>query len=372
MLLARTVKRESRQYKFPSRRQTVLTELLQVRRGEETDWSEANPVATGHNETVYSVTGLHPFSVYSFKVVAVNGVGLSRESDQSYYMITLREVPSGKPTITSAHNTSSHTIYLAWQPPHPSTLHGEFLGYQLTYRERDTDRANATLVNIKGPDVTEFTIKKLSVFTQYLVSLQVVNPEGVGPATTVVVMTDEGVPSAPLNVSTHSITNTSVTVTWLQPSQPNGLIEGYRLYFMTDNFTDVRTIKEADTLMEFKLEGLVSYSNYRLWLKAFTWKNEGSPSQQLSLVTDVTGPASPLVTNLTCADDTSIYLEWFTPQPRDRLVQYNIFYSTQNKVQTISMEVQNSSRNSHKVRRASDKNIYNSKFIWYNFLKLNI
>ena len=36
--------------------------------------------------------GLHPFSVYSFKVAAVNGVGLSRESDQSYYMITLREV----------------------------------------------------------------------------------------------------------------------------------------------------------------------------------------------------------------------------------------------------------------------------------------
>ena len=35
-----------------------------------------------------------------------------------------------------------------------------------------------------------------------------------------------------------------------------------------------------------------SYSTYRVWLKAFTWKNEGSPSQQLSLVTDVTGPAS--------------------------------------------------------------------------------
>ena len=60
------------------------------------------------------------------------------------------------------------------------------------------------------------------------------NPEGLGPATTVVVMTDEGVPSAPLNVSTHSITNTSVTVTWEQPSDPNGVIEGYR-------YTDIQT-----------------------------------------------------------------------------------------------------------------------------------
>ena len=192
-------------------------------------------MATGHNNTVYSVMGLHPFSVYSFKVVAVNGVGLSLESEQSYYMITLREVPSGKPTITSAHNTSADSLYLAWEPPHPSTLHGEFLGYQLSYRERDMDKDNSTLVDIKGPGAREFTIKSLCVFTQYLVSLEVRNPEGLGPATTVVVMTDEGVPSAPLNVSTHSITNTSVTVTWEQPSDPNGVIEGYRWVGDADN-----------------------------------------------------------------------------------------------------------------------------------------
>ena len=38
-----------------------------MRKGEETDWSDATTVATGHNSTVYSVMGLHPFSVYSFK-----------------------------------------------------------------------------------------------------------------------------------------------------------------------------------------------------------------------------------------------------------------------------------------------------------------
>ena len=32
----------------------------------------------------------------------------------------------------------------------------------------------------------------MQIFTQYLVSVQVFNPEGLGPATTVVVMTDEG------------------------------------------------------------------------------------------------------------------------------------------------------------------------------------
>lgn len=38
----------------------------------------------------------------------------------------------------------------------------------------------------------EFTIRGLNAFSQYLVSLQVFNPAGIGPSTTVAVMTDEG------------------------------------------------------------------------------------------------------------------------------------------------------------------------------------
>ena len=170
----------------------ILEYVIRVRNGEDTDWTDTVTVHTGSNSTVYSVSGLKPFNVYSFRVSGVNGVGQSPESEESYYMITLREVPSGKPTITSAHNTSSDSIYLAWEPPHPSTIHGEFLGYQLSYRSRDAEKSNVTKIKIKGPNVSEYTIKNLSVFTQYLVSLEVVNPEGYGPATTVVVMTDEG------------------------------------------------------------------------------------------------------------------------------------------------------------------------------------
>ena len=37
-----------------------------------------------------------------------------------------------------------------------------------------------------------YSIKDLAVYTQYLVSIKVFNPEGHGPETIVVVMTDEG------------------------------------------------------------------------------------------------------------------------------------------------------------------------------------
>lgn len=36
------------------------------------------------------------------------------------------------------------------------------------------------------------TVQNLETYTQYLVSVQVFNPEGPGPNTTVLVMTDEG------------------------------------------------------------------------------------------------------------------------------------------------------------------------------------
>ena len=102
-----------------------------------------------------------------------------------------------------------------------------------------------------------------------------------------------------------------------------------------------------------------------MWLKAFTWKNEGSPSQQLSLMTDVTGPASPVISNLTCADDTSLHIEWVAPEHRDRLQHYTLLYSTVNNVKTVTVEVKNSSGNSHKVRHSSNENIYNLEFLIY-------
>lgn len=39
----------------------------------------------------FQVVGLQPFTVYSFRVVAVNALGRSPQSKESYYFVTLRE-----------------------------------------------------------------------------------------------------------------------------------------------------------------------------------------------------------------------------------------------------------------------------------------
>lgn len=37
------------------------------------------------------MTGLQPFTIYSFRVLAVNSLGISLPSKESYYIVTLRE-----------------------------------------------------------------------------------------------------------------------------------------------------------------------------------------------------------------------------------------------------------------------------------------
>ena len=67
------------------------------------------------------------------------------------------------------------------------------------------------------------------------------------------------VPSRPLKVIFKAVTNSSVTVHWQQPTTPNGIVVGYRIYYMHDNFTDVQTVRHTEPNMFHLLKGLSTY-----------------------------------------------------------------------------------------------------------------
>ncbi|KAG5673474.1 hypothetical protein PVAND_003519 [Polypedilum vanderplanki] len=170
--------------------------------GESGGWDLLPQIHTNNSITSYQMTRLMPFTIYSFRVRAVNSIGISLPSKESYYIVTLREVPAGKPTITTAHNTSSSSIYLSWKPPEFDTIFGEFLGYRITYHARDVKPEVVNEIFVRDSSVESHEIHELDTYTQYLISIQVFNPEGIGPATNVVVMTDEGADFAmPYNFS---------------------------------------------------------------------------------------------------------------------------------------------------------------------------
>jgi len=72
----------------------VSNYLIHVRQGEGGQWGDglgSKTVETSSNKTVFRVESLSPFTTYSFRVTAVNEVGASKQSKESYYMLTLRE-----------------------------------------------------------------------------------------------------------------------------------------------------------------------------------------------------------------------------------------------------------------------------------------
>lgn len=59
--------------------------------GEDGPWDQTQYINTQSNLTTHQVTGLLPFTVYSFRLIANNELGPSPPSKESYYIVTLRE-----------------------------------------------------------------------------------------------------------------------------------------------------------------------------------------------------------------------------------------------------------------------------------------
>ena len=63
-------------------------------------------------------------------------------------------------------------------------------------------------------------------------------------------------PGRPLNVSIGDVNDSSIALSWAEPENPNGVIKGYRIYFMRKNFTDVQTVRSSERQQRFILTDL--------------------------------------------------------------------------------------------------------------------
>ena len=175
-------------------------------------------INTGDNKTEYLVTGLQPFTTYSFRVSAHNNIGYSLLSKESFQTKTHREKPTEAPIILNnlikTHKTS---VEIFWNPPPESSINGEFLGYLLTYNIEGSD--DKTFVNII--DET-FKMQNITIFglvnqANYEVTIAAKNLEGLGPETSVMVRTEGGVPSAPRNLTVSQISSNQFMLNWTIP-----------------------------------------------------------------------------------------------------------------------------------------------------------
>ncbi|KAK3870991.1 hypothetical protein Pcinc_023824 [Petrolisthes cinctipes] len=70
---------------------------------------------------------------------------------------------------------------------------------------------------------------------------------------------EEKVPGPPENLTMLRVHDRSVDLQWNQPTEPNGEIRGYRVYFIKGNITSVRTVHANDPSITFSLHDLGQY-----------------------------------------------------------------------------------------------------------------
>ena len=140
---------------------------------------------------------------------------------------------------TYAYNNWGFQIF--WSPPRQHLQNGELLGYYIGYKQtKDTDhpyKFETVSVNENHRMILSFSLRGLSKYTEYSITVQAFNKEGTGPTQLpiAVIYTEEDVPSiSPHNVVCESHTSTTVDLSWefqYQSPEINGVFLGFSVFF---------------------------------------------------------------------------------------------------------------------------------------------
>ncbi|XP_064476287.1 receptor-type tyrosine-protein phosphatase F-like [Ornithodoros turicata] len=177
------------------------------------------------NQTARNVS-LMPAAEYSIRVRARTVAGGQWTTIK---VTTPDEAPEAAPGDVNVHNVSDAGATITWKEPDCALSHGAIKGYKLKPRRRKAPQG----ILERTTTMKSITFNRLSPFTNYTFELSAWNTAGYGPAVYAVFMTRPSVPNAPTNLTWHSVSCTSIAVSWLPPEPLTGKLQRYRVYYRT-------------------------------------------------------------------------------------------------------------------------------------------
>ena len=88
-------------------------------------------------------------------------------------------------------------------------------------------------------------------------------------------------PTAPRSLMIVNVTDSTVTLSWLQPSVPNGIITQYQVQYRRTNGRDHYSNNQVNTMttnLTYTVTGLKTGTEYNLRVRAFTVVRRGPSS----------------------------------------------------------------------------------------------
>ncbi|XP_078495430.1 phosphatidylinositol phosphatase PTPRQ-like [Ciona intestinalis] len=231
---------------------------------------------------------------------------------------TLPGVPEQKVQELSPTVVNSTAIRVTWLPGQPLTGVTYFMVNVST---------NTAVIIAKNESLNNAEIFNLQPYTEYIISVtpHVYGVGTPGPTSLVTVTTDEARPSSPVrNISIINITQTTVTINFLPPAKPNGVITSYSIMTSLDN---KQLVNGNQT--KIKLKNLKPYKVYNVTVMPHTKMGKGPKAiltfQTLEGVPE-DSPQKVQVTNIT---DQSASLHWEPPTlPNGIIRTYTIRYQS--------------------------------------------
>ncbi|XP_036033034.1 receptor-type tyrosine-protein phosphatase delta isoform X32 [Onychomys torridus] len=267
----------------------------------------------------------------NYTCVAMSTLGVIEAIAQ----ITVKALPKppGTPVVTESTATS---ITLTWDSGNPEPVSY----YIIQHKPKNSEEPYK---EIDGIATTRYSVAGLSPYSDYEFRVVAVNNIGRGPPSEpVLTQTSEQAPSsAPRDVQARMLSSTTILVQWKEPEEPNGQIQGYRVYYTMDPTQHVNNWMKhnvADSQIT-TIGNLVPQKTYSVKVLAFTSIGDGPLSSDIQVITQTGVPGQPLNFKAEPESETSILMSW-TPPRSDTIASYELVYrdGEQGEEQRITIE----------------------------------
>ncbi|XP_068595364.1 phosphatidylinositol phosphatase PTPRQ [Brachionichthys hirsutus] len=283
-------------------------------------WNSSHYLNLTSTTHYINITHLRKYANYRVIVQAHTRVGPGNYSEP-LNITTLEDAPDTPPQFLHARKLSDYQVELSWEPP----LEGnsEILYYSVRVWNETTELwQNVTQTSVViGVDSESRYNASVSSWTRLgdggvliYISFTTIDAEPFDP---------------PQNVTFANVSASAVTLLWHRPTEPNGIIIHYTIYYSDNNtvieqrvpVSDLPALASPELSHSYTLTKLIGGTNYTVWMTSSTVQGDGGVrSEPLNLVLPEDVP-SDSVKNLSAQifSSTAIIVSWDPPlEPNGR------------------------------------------------------